>query len=83
MSFKEDAIKTVKDYIAKHEPNVKITRVSKVYKTCCEWCDNETNVVHIGLSTDRDGIAKQMAIFEDPSFRLQSEWWVCGKCKDS
>ena len=83
MSFKEEAIKRVKNYLSKNELEVEITRISNVYDTRCEWCENETNVIHIGLSRDKHGIAGQMTIFEDPSFHLQSEWWVCGKCENS
>lgn len=83
MGFREDAINKVKKYLSKSEPNVKIVNTSDVYKTRCEWCPNETNVIHINLSVDKNGIHKQMTIFEDPSFTLQSDWWVCGRCENS
>jgi len=83
VDFRESAIKQVKDYIAKYEPSTKITSISNICKTECEWCTNKTNMILIGLSADSSGICRQMTIFENPSFHLQSEWRVCGKCENS
>jgi len=83
MGFRENAIKQAKDCIVKYEPDVKIVSISDIYETECEWCSNKTNMIFIGLSADSNGIHRQMTIFEDPSFHLQSEWRICGRCENS
>lgn len=81
--FKEYAIEKVNKYLKKSHSKQHIISTSKVYKTRCEWCSNTTKVIHINLSPSEFCSYPCTTIFEDSSFKLQHEWWVCGKCKES
>ena len=80
-NFKEYAIRKVQNGINKKTE--KIIGMSEVYITSCEWCSNESKVVHINVHSITWPHSLSYTIFEDPSFRLQSDWWVCGECKES
>lgn len=89
--FKNWAIKLVEKDIKKGNYPCIISRVSKVHQGGCEWCDNTTRRIFIGVSkkpkakdfTKGHCNNGQYTIHEDKSFRSQSEWFVCGKCKNS
>lgn len=72
--------------------NTKISGMSEIRKTGCEWCNRTT--LHASFSFEKrdpkgpdfsDGWCNFgcMEVFADKKFHLQSEWWVCGRCKDS
>jgi hypothetical protein len=89
--FKQYAIKLVEKDIKEGKYPCIISSVSKVHEGGCEWCSNTTRRIFIGVSkkpkaadfTKGHCNSGQYSIHEDPSFRPQSDWFVCGKCKDS
>ena len=88
--FKESAIKEVELDIKKNKYPCKINYVSKVFNMQCEWCNNSSRVIHIGVcQTKKDEFTRGhcnnglYTIFEDKSFHCQAEWFVCGKCENS
>lgn len=86
--FKQNSIKSVLEDIEKNKYPCTIDYVSKVGSLGCEWCDNFTKSIFIGVKKNEGApdFTKghcnngQYAIFEDKDFRSQSEWFVCGKC---
>jgi hypothetical protein len=89
-AFRAWAIKQVQDEINREHYPCKISRISEVSQGSCEWCSNTTRVVYISLikTGSRDFTRGhpnngQYSIHEDPSFRAQCEWFVCGKCSHS
>jgi hypothetical protein len=72
--------------------NAKVAGVSKIATTQCEWC--QRNTLHASFVFEKrnpsgpdfsEGFCNfgAMEVFADKKFRLQSEWWVCGRCKNS
>jgi hypothetical protein len=88
--FKNSSIQKVEKSIKDEKYPCEISRVSKITTLGCEWCENRSRVVFIGVSaTGTKDFTRghcnngQYSIFEDSNFRPQSEWFVCGKCEES
>lgn len=85
-------VASTKGWLKRWNYNSKVSGVSEIRTVQCEWCQNKT--LHACIMFEKvdpkgpdftRGFCNMgaMEVFHDRRFHLQSEWWVCGRCKHS